>query len=377
MNFYHSITKLLLLSVVVAFSACSSDDDDEAKPQAPTTYEFNREGVSSISYSGQLARLAQVEEIKAKVATAEGENPQKVTYADLWEMFTNANDAGSSLFESAEAQTAGKQVASKIYQADLTYFEELFKDLETVSGTTERAQSNQAGLSQRSSGKDILLNAKGHEYVQMTEKRLMGSLMYYQMASVYLSDTKTGDAINNTEVIEKSGKKYTALEHGWDEAFGYFGAPVDFPITAGRFWAKYCGTVDAHLGTSSKIMDAFIKGRFAITTNDLATKNEQREVLFTEVERVVAGTAIHYLNSTMEKRTADILENGDYFHALSEAYCFINSLRYSPKAKVTSTEVDSYLSRIEDFWSVSSSTLEEVRNEISAKYGMEAVRGDL
>jgi len=377
MNFYQSITKFLFLGIIIAFSACSSDDDDEVTPQAPTTYEFSREGVSSISYSGQLARLAQVEEIKAKIGTAEGESLQKVTYAELWEMFTNADGAGSSLFESAEAQTAGKQVASKIYQGDLQYFEELFKDLEAVSGTTERAEPNKAGLSKRSSGKDILLNAKGHEYVQMTEKMLMGSLMYYQMAAVYLGDTKTGDGIDNTEVIDKGDKKYTALEHGWDEAFGYFGAPTDFPITKGRFWAKYCATVDDHLGTSSKIMDAFIKGRFAITTNDLTTKNEQREILFTEIERVVAGTAIHYLNSTMEKQTADILENGDYFHALSEAYCFINSLRYSPKAKVTSAEVDSYLSRIEDFWTVSSSTLEEVRNEISAKYGMEAVRGDL
>ncbi len=376
MKIYNHVFKALLFSILVAFSACSSDSD-EPKPQAPTTYNFMRDGVSSVSYGGQLARLAQVEELKSKIAKAEGSNPQKVAYADLWEMFTNNNGNGSSLFNKSEAKSAGKQISDKIYQADLPFYESLFKEIESVSGTTSRAEAGKAGLARRGNGNDVLLNAKGQEYVQLTEKMLMGSLLYYQMTAVYLSDAKTGDGVNNTEIIEKNGLKYTALEHGWDEVFGYFGAPTDFPTSAGRFWAKYSATVDGQLGTSQKIMDAFLKGRFAITTKDNAEKNAQKQILFTELERVVAGTAIHYLNSSMKALGSERQENGDFFHALSEGYCFINALKYSPKASVTPAQVDGYLSQIEDFWTVSATTLETIRNEISAKYGMDAVRGDL
>ena len=49
--------KLLLLALPLLFISCSDDDDDNNVVIAPDTYEFTRDGASTVSFSGQTARL--------------------------------------------------------------------------------------------------------------------------------------------------------------------------------------------------------------------------------------------------------------------------------------------------------------------------------
>ncbi len=54
----------MLLSLAIFVFSCDNDDDnndDHVDPiVAPTEYEFTRDGVSSVSFSGQTTRLNQL-----------------------------------------------------------------------------------------------------------------------------------------------------------------------------------------------------------------------------------------------------------------------------------------------------------------------------
>src|SRR5690606_22863517 len=126
---------------------------------------------------------------------------------------------------------------------------------------------------------NYLCDENGVEYTQLIEKGLMGAVFYYQIAAVYLGEDKLGP-----QVVKAS------RQHHWDEAFGYFGVPVDFPtnVSGIRFWGKYTDSRNALLGCNKKLMDAFLLGRAAIDNDDTETMNAQVTIIRDELERVIA-----------------------------------------------------------------------------------------
>jgi len=53
----------------------------------------------------------------------------------------------------------------------------------------------------------------------------MGACLYYQATSVYMGASKMD--VDNETIVPGEG---TAMQHHWDEAFGYFSVPKDFPL---------------------------------------------------------------------------------------------------------------------------------------------------
>ncbi|MGB3463800.1 MAG: DUF4856 domain-containing protein, partial [Cyclobacteriaceae bacterium] len=195
----------------------------------------------------------------------------------------------------------------------------------------------------------------------------------------YLTDARVGETVNNEDLVE--GKNYTAKEHHWDEAFGYFGVPVDFPAgdpvledDENRFWANYTNNLNSadQLPEINKtLMDAYLTGRAAIVANNTEILDEQREIIYEYHEIVTAATAIHYINSTI----SDLNNNNDIanaFHHLSEAYTFVKAIQYSPFKKLTQEEINTILNsnfgEEADFWTVTISGLNEAKSTISEKY---------
>jgi hypothetical protein len=170
----------------------------------------------------------------------------------------------------------------------------------------------------------------------------MGATFYYQATAVYLGSGKMD--VDNETVTAGEG---TAMEHHWDEAFGYLGVPVDFPTntTGIVYWGKYCHARNTLLATSGELMNALLKGRAAISNKDLAT----RDLMIAEVrrvwEKVVVSTAISYLNIGKDKLGTDAALA---YHALSEAYAFIWGLKFGGDAGVTSAQVDALLTLLGD-----------------------------
>lgn len=338
----------------------------------PSDYTFTRDGASTVSFSGQTDRLNQVAEMKSYIA-ASHDGITTLSSADLYAMFVNTNGDGGGNF----SFSSDRQLADKTFAPDVSYYETLFDEAEAaslnaVAGT--RATEGTAGLIARASGSDILVNAKGHEFVQMVEKGLMGAVFYNQIYNVYLTDNRIGDDVNNVDLVE--GKNYTAMEHHWDEAFGYFGVPVDYPgtFTEGsaddRFWAKYTYDRDVLLDVNTPLMQAYIGGRAAIVNRDYVAKDNARDVLYTQHELVAAATAIHYINTSAA--ALDQGEVGELFHQISEAYMFTNALRFSPNASISQADIDLILNTDfgtdADFWTVTSQGLNNARDRITAAF---------
>jgi hypothetical protein len=115
-------------------------------------------------------------------------------------------------------------------------------------------------------------------------------------------------------------------------------------------------------------MNAFLKGRAAISNNDIPTRDAQIEIIRAQWELVAASTAIHYLNGAKNDFADDALRN----HQLSEAYAFIMALKYNPARKVTDTQIEDWLEMLgENFYEVSAVNLTTIRDEIAAAFALE------
>ena len=192
------------------------------------------------------------------------------------------------------------------------------------------------------------VSAEGVDYRQLILKYLAGAIALSQAADDYLDDDLPGKGLlsDNTVPVASGGetKPYTALEHVWDEGFGYFGAARNYrdytddeiasaggrPDWQGAHDTDGDGRIDllsefnqGHSVNAAKrdrgstaasptdltkdAWDAFIAGRQLITatngplsTEDAATLQEHRNTLLLAWERAIAATAVHYVNDTLE-----------------------------------------------------------------------------
>lgn len=357
--------------------------------ETPDTYEFTRSGESSVSYPGQTDRLDMVEEIKDYVGI--GDDGGILSEQALLDMYENTGGNGGGHF----SFTSDRQLKDKTFPPDLdaNLFENFFAAAAAASqngnaGIT--ASNGTAGLVVReNSGNTILVDEKGREFGQLIEKGMMGSVFYHQIFNVYLTDDRIGEDVENVEL--DGDNNYTAMEHHWDEAFGYWDPPLDFtspwPESRGdedRFWSHYSNTVDnvadGQLGTNAIIMNAFKEGRAAIVNNDSDTKYEQRDILYEYLELVAAATAVHYINNTLAH--LDEGNTGEALHTLSEAWAFTNALRYSPERTLSLDQIERIMTvdfgTDGNFWNVTPAGLNTAKSTLVEAYAaLEPVQDDL
>jgi hypothetical protein len=349
---------------------------------SPDTYEFMRNNASSVSYNGQNERLDQVEAIKSYLNEGDSGNPISATILNA--AYTNQGGNGNGFFEFSST----KQLRDKTFLPDLDnrFMEALFEDAEAASTSGATASNGVAGLIVReNSGNTVLINASGREYTQLIEKGIMGTVMYNQIYNTYFSDDRIGNDVENTALVE--GANYTSMEHHWDEAFGYWNPPLDFSsnwpserANEDRFWSHYSNTVDPFIGTNNQIMRAFIDGRTAIVNNDLDEKNIQRDILFEKLELVSAAVSIHYINDALEALNENKI--GEAFHVMSEAWAFVNALKYSPNRKISVEEIikiqETDLGSDGNFWNVNAAGLNTAKSTLLSIYNeLESVKDQL
>ncbi|GAA5522001.1 DUF4856 domain-containing protein [Aliifodinibius salicampi] len=375
----------LVLSLLISSCDVSNSDTDDPSITPPETYEFTRNGESTVAYPGQTDRLNMVEEMKAYIATAH--NGETISEQALLDMFENTGGDGGGNF-SFESE---KQLKNKTFGPDLdnNLFEDIFADAADASenGSARiRAKDGIAGLLEReNSGNDILVDEKGREFTQLVEKGLMGAVLYNQIFNEYLTDSKIGPNVENSETEE--GANYTTKEHHFDEAFGYFNAPADFESDWAdsrsdelRFWSKYSNGSDEQLGFNDTIMEAFIHGRTAIVNDNQGELDEQVDVLYENLELLAAATAVHYINSTLSHWNDG--NQGEAFHALSEAWAFVNALKYSPNKTITLDQIDQILNsdfgENGNFWNVTPEGLNNAKSTLVDTYpDLESVQDQL
>ncbi|AKQ45331.1 hypothetical protein TH63_06280 [Rufibacter radiotolerans] len=351
------------LAVCALFSSCSDDKEDEVSYTIPTTYNFQ-----NVNYSGQTARLAMLTELNTYVRT--GNTGAILDAQKMKNMYANTN----APFADAALNTSGKQLKDKTILSAQTVIENYFNVAAGASlsaGTP--ALNGKAGLLTTAENSKYLVDANGVEPGQVIQKGLMGAVFYFQAVESYLTPSKTGPSVDNVTVTPGEG---TTLEHHFDEAFGYFGAPIDFPtnVTGLKFWANYSNQVNPSLGSNKTMMDAFLKGRAAISAKDAKGKDAAIATLRTEWERIVAASAILELNAAK----ANIADQAKKSHYLSEALGFIMSLKYKTDRKISDAQYNEVMTKIgTNFYNTTAADITAAVNVISTAYGMDNIKSQL
>jgi hypothetical protein len=99
----------------------------------------------------------------------------------------------------------------------------------------------------------------------------------------------------------------------------------------------------------------------------IAERDAQIAIINAELERVSAGTAIHYLNDALDNYADDALRN----HELSEAKAFIMALQFGANTSVDTDAVNQLLEDLgEDYYNVTTAQITEVRDELAALTGL-------
>ena len=397
--------KALLLSIFVAtlLTSCASDDDNQSENiptqvEAPVDYTFERDNVSTVSFSGQTTRIFMAEEIISAFNNVEAQ-----TQESLQSMFDHQE--GAEDFDNAELNASGKSVRSKTAASsdyfsanatEATEIKAMFDDYIRIQTTQVFPNWNTVAApgvaGQIADGSDTrYIGANGLEYNQAFAKGLIGAFVTDQILNNYLSPSVLdgGDNVsNNDNDVTDGDYNYTTMEHKWDEAYGYLfgGVPEESqsnPLpTIGdndSFLNKYVGKTnsDPDFNTIAQdIFDAFKLGRAAIVAKNYEVRNQQAVILQQKISEVIAIRAIYYLQAG---KTA--IENEDFgaaFHDLSEGYGFLTSLRFTRDTQngssvFTRSDVDGFISDLmtngpNGLWDLTPATLHSISEEIASRF---------
>ena len=384
MNINRLLTIILFSGATISLSSCSkegctdpnaSNYDADAKTSnndlceynydVPETYVFtDADGNSTVSYSGQTARMDMLSEMVTYLKSANGSksSPATLDASTLLAMYDNSYTGWTD----QSLVGNGKQLKSKTALADAgvqAMFEGWMNDAATAS-------PDQTG--------SYLQAASGVEWTQMIEKGLMGACFASQMTSNYLGGIEGDD--NEVAVDAANGKYYTEMEHHWDEAYGYFTDAVDYPANGtDRFWGKYANKsyLEDNLGSATDISTAFRTGRAALSAHNTADALAQRDIIVAEVKQMQAGMAIHYLNDVKTK-VADGADQSAINHSMSEALAFIFGIQFiSETPDMSTADVMALVSQIEpavaDF-TMNLTLINDAINQVAAATGLESVK---
>ncbi len=379
------------------------DTGSENTIENPATYAFERNGSSTVDFSGQTTRL----KMGGEFLSALSDNAN--TVEQLQAMF--AHEEGNTDFSDADLNASDKSIKSKtaaskdLFGDNATDQAAIRADFDSwISGQVDEVFVNwettaSPGVAgQVPQGERVrYINAQGLEYNQMIAKSLIGALTLDQIVNNYLSPAVLDEGQNredNDAGRVEEGKSFTTMEHKWDEAYGYlFGLNTDTanPVAGendgDRFLGSYIGQVAADPDFSDLISasyEAFKLGRAAIVAKDYAVRDEQAAIIKAKLALVPSVRGVFYLQAGKNALAEIVPDYGGGFHALSEAYGFIYSLQFAQdpatgKAYFTKAEVDALLEQLladgeNGLWNVTPETLDSISEVIATKFGFSVVQ---
>ena len=352
-----TLSFLFCCSLALTWISC----DNEPAFEVPDSYNFDNVDISVQTQTlGMLTELATY----AKSANSPG-------------ITLNGNRLAAMYANQAPAAWAGNyddnlQLRNQTFTVEQGLFDNLLDELAGASQSSATAQPGTAGIATTNDGtKSYFVSASGVEYAQVIEKGLMGALLYYQGVNEFLGADRQN--VDNETVVPGEG---TAMEHAWDQAFGYWGVPRNFPADQDglAFWGKYTNDRNPILGSNETLMNAFLRGRAAISNDALAERNSALETIRDEWELVSVATALHYLNQAIDKYD-DVAVR---LHALSEAAAFVYTLKFNTARGTSIDNIDQLLETIGgsrnfrqmNFYDVSAAELEAARDQLADYYNL-------
>ena len=358
----------------------------------PEEYSFTRNGVSTVYYTGQTARVGMATELKSAM------NDTSYTKDQIDTMFASGTGFTDASLDASGKNVRGKTATSPVAASTVRpLFDGWIEEFTTVvapavtAGTT--ASSGVAGSYTEADGsRTVKVTAKGFELNQVFSKGLIGSLQIDQIINNYLSFSKLDGAREDNDAgiygykNDQAENYITKMEHYWDEGFGYlYGLDSQFKSGLGEapnkdtanlnYYLNKINGQDDEAGISDKIYKAFIAGRAAIVNKDYDERDKQAAIISAELSKVIGYKAHYYLVGGAEDIT-----NGDWadaLHALSEAYGFILGMQFTKDSTgnpyMNNEQVNDLLSRLSagdgGFWERTAEELTAMADEVAAATG--------
>ncbi len=422
------LNALIKLGITAAILAsCGSDDNEEVMNpnpgtggglvpslEVPATYVFERNGESTVNFSGQTLRLAQGAQILKDLTNFDARSIEiQAAFAGDFGADSDLTDSKNVKGKTAESldifRDTDRNVVDALRDPVVNFFDSLIADqgselLEAFNsaGDVPAATPGQVGVLVSANSSARYVNAKGIENNQYFNKGLIGAFTLDQVINDYLSlvtqATPEQLAAHEAETPRNDTSVDTQLEHFWDEAYGYvYGASdadvLDNPNSRhltnensavnDAFLYKYVQRVnkDADFNTiGDEVFEAFKTGRAALVANDYEVVSEQANIIRELLSEVIAIRAVFYLQQGKVKaRNNATVEDGSAFHDLSEGIGFVYSLQFTQdpttgKPYFTVTEVEEFLEELESgngFWKYTDATnteLDRISEAIASKF---------
>ncbi len=362
---------LLPVLCITLLISCQKGDDTFILPDS---YNFE-----NVNFSGQIIRINMLSEIVTELGKGK---TQTLSYTRLVNMFSNSGNE----FTDATLNTSGKQLRDKTFATDIPFFESMFQAAADNSTAFNVAVSGNgtAGVATSlfDATKKYLVDSNGVEYAQIIQKGLMGAVFYYRIAEEYTTKDKL-DLADNTTVVPGEG---TAMQHNWDEAFGYFGVPVLLTVAnydslntakALKFYGTYASKGNS-VGTIENTLKAYIKGRDAINRKDYTTRDAAGAEIRRNLELINVCAFISYMNQAK----ASIDDYAIRCHTLSEGFGFLISLKYNSERKISETDYNTlkanfYRNGNLSTYHLTVTDINTMIDTISTVYGLDAVKATL
>ena len=341
---------VLLLGASLFIVGCGDDETEDVEDllleeeaaagttliEVPPAYIFDSRfvpGESSVAYSGQTVRNLLLQDLKVLIDSLAKDGAQPISVQDMLNLYDYDDALNLKSLSTAgalpvvedhySAISTGKNLSGKISGDVVIGYNRTADDLvrEWFQIIADNSQ-DPAKLGTPAA----YTTDDGVDLTQMINKVLIGAVPYYQATGVYLAgllERDNSEARNGTD-------PYTAMEHGWDEAFGYFGAARDYfrytddQLAGGvadfTFDSNGDGSIDfkseynfglsrnagkrdkggSGVDLSREIFDAFLRGRTFIANQGTEVDIiQQRELAANGMEKVIAATAVHYINDTL------------------------------------------------------------------------------
>ena len=354
--------------------------------QTPATYKFERDGASTVSHSGQTARLLMGVEMYNAL-----KDPSK-TESELLAMFNDGTGFGSVDFNGTtiDLDASGKKLGNKTAAYGSATVKPQYDAMITEAANVvfpawnngDLAAAGVAGEHTGAGGRTVYVNAKGLEIVQGFTKGLIGGLCVDQIVNGYLSTTKLNSGGNDASAL--GAGEYTDMEHYWDEGFGYlYGLETDVkaPAYSGNgsvLLNKYAGKVNTAGDVNmTAVYDAFKAGRTAIVNMDYTERDLQAAIVKEHVSKILGIKASNYLREGADILSGTSPDMADFFHSVSEGYGFVLSLQFALDGSgnyiYSNSEVNSMLDTLMNgngLWEVDAATLTLMADDIDSRFSL-------
>lgn len=364
-------------------SSCSNDDDNNVAPNLRTKIAYtqlsdttsyarlfvDQSGAQTVDLTQGRARLSMIRAMDTymKTVTQAGATAA-LDAAVLKNMFANTGNP----FTDAALNTSGLQVRS-VTGLSAADPEKVRKRLDDhFTAIAEASKSVQQKASEGKAGKlgNYLVDAKGVELGQVIAKSFIGAFQLDYISQSLFSDQSLN--ADNSKVV--AGKKYTQLEHNWDDAYGILTLNTRYGLnaTATSSGESFLGSYvwEYNKDGFAKIHPAFLKGRAAIVNNDKTVLKEQVTLIRKEFEKAIAAAAMGYL-AKWKAGTDDATRA----HAFGEGAGFIYSLRFCKVNGADDAFSDSLLNDLLDsdpkgFWNLTNAKVDAASAKIKAKFNL-------